>query len=169
MFYRLRMHPSTGDLGAFIHEAVNAMSGDASQHQAQQQGQGYVGQQMLPLQHGQPGRHHQPTQQYQQQQLQQSGQQNLQQHSPTQPNDQGIFAQPSYNTAAPAPNQLPPLRSIVELPTGGINSAQLPQPYPRLTQRHMSQVSNMSSGSYTSLSSSDGYRGQSLSPREDAQ
>lgn len=91
-----------------------------------------------------------------------------QQQCPTQGNDQGFFAQPVYTsrsspTAGP---QLPPLRSVVEVPEGDHNSTQLPQPFPHFPQRNMSLGSNVSSGSYSSLSSSDGYGGQSLSPRE---
>jgi len=151
-------------LGAYIHDAVSAMSDHASQQQ-QQPGQGHSRQQMQPFYYGQQSPHHELTQQSQPHRLQQTSQQYTQQQCPGLPNDQGIFAQPTLTSPSTGP-QLPPLRSIVEMTAGGHNPVQLPQPLPALTTRNMSLASNMSSGSYTSLSSSEGYGGQSLSPRE---
>lgn len=168
MVHQLRTNSHNSDIGSFIHEAVSITLGHASQQQQQPQGQGQSTQQVQPLYYRQQGHHHETTQQSGQQQLQQAAQLHTQQPRPVLQQNQGFFAQPSYTspsspTAGP---QLPPLRSVVEVPAGGHNSAQLPQPFPHIPQRNMSLGSNMSSGSYSSLSSSDGYGGQSLSPRE---
>lgn len=163
IFHRLRTTSHSDNLGAFIHEAVSAMSdSDMQQQSHSEQQQGQMGQHFQPYYTERPGQHQQLTQQHQpQQQLQQSAQR----QQPSQQQDQGIFVQPNYNTTTSA-TQLPPLRSVVEVPTGGHNTAPLPQPFPPSARRNPSQVSAMSSGSYTSLSSSDGRGGQSLSPRE---
>ncbi|KAM0708799.1 hypothetical protein Q7P35_005452 [Cladosporium inversicolor] len=166
MVHQLRTNSHNSDIGSFIHEAVSITSGHASQQQPQ--GLGQSTQQMQPLYYGQQNHHHETAHQSDQQQHQQTAQLHTQQPRPALQQDQRFFAQPSYTsrsspTAGP---QLPPLRSVVEVPAGGHNSAQPPQPFPHFPQRNMSLGSNMSSGSYSSLSSSDGVGGQPLSPRQ---
>ena len=142
IYHRIRTDTHGSDLSASIHEATNESVNGTLQNQPQQQQQ----------------------QQVQQQQQQQRPHRQTPQHQ-----DSNTFFQPDYTTTEPT-NQLPPLRSIVVVPTASIDTTpprQLPQSFRSSTQRNMSQVSVMSSGSYMSLSSSDGHSEQSVSPEAD--
>lgn len=107
-------------------------------------------------------------QQHQHQQQQQQQQQQQYQH-------QVALSQAGFSPSdtGPAP-QLPPLRSVVDVPPtgGGVSQQPLPQSFPpmRSSYRQSSLASAVSSAPYSSLSSSDGQDQQSLSlsPRADA-
>jgi hypothetical protein len=164
VFSLLRAVPHIDDLGAFIHEAVTAMT---RLQQQQQQQQGQSGGPTQYYYHGQYGQHPLPQQEQQDQDQDQDPHQHQHQHQHhPQQHDQSMFAHHSY-TITTSTTQLPPLRSMVEIPTGGHDTAHHHQPFLPPSQRNMSLVSAMSSGSYTSLSSSsEGNAGSSISPRE---
>jgi hypothetical protein len=139
IFHHIRLYTHASDLGAFIHETTNAISGGTLQQQSA---------------HRQPCHYRQPEfnnkyLQYQQRQLPQQQRPNA-------------FLQPGYTTIGPT-YELPPLRSIVGVPTAGINETeqqqqqqqqqQPSQPLSPFTQRKMSQLSTNSSGSCRTLSS----------------
>lgn len=166
IYERLRSNAHTNDLGALIHEVAGVLHPDASQQGQQQQQESprsqeqHDDQRRRSLQH-QP--HFQPVQPQQSQQPQH-------QLSPT--TQQTPFTQPNYSGSVSGP-QLPPLRSVVGVPLlppvgASVPQRPLPQPFPSGHQRRqMSMGSGVSSGSYSSLSSSDGHGGHSLSPRDD--
>lgn len=176
IYYRVRSHASTSDMGALIQEVTSAIPANgvqrderSQQQQQQQQGRAFYDEQLH--------ENHQPPQLHQRQLSQQSElhQQQQQPSHPTlqqqtQPNT-ASFYQGSYPNAGQATNQLPPLRSIVEVPlssTDAANVQQLPPslnfpPIPQLRGRKTSQTSGVSSASHSSLSSADPH---DLSPRD---
>ena len=155
IYHRIRTDTHASDLGAFFHEATNDSVDVTLQHKPQQQ------------ERQQNQQHKRNPESLQHQQQQQRPHQHIPQY-PSQQQDLNTFLQTAYTTTGPT-KQLPPLRSIAGIPTTGIDTTQQqpPQSFRTLTQRSMSQVSAMSSGSYTSLPSSDGDSEQSLSPKAD--
>lgn len=148
IYNRVRSSTFSDDMGALIQEVRDATSPRPR-----------LQQQLRPHQQHQDASLHQLDRQ--QQHAQQSQQM---------PQQQTMFSQSNLGPGHPAPGpQLPPLRSIVDMPPAGISdvSHPLPQQFPPLQQpiRHGSLTSGMSSGSYSSVSSSDGH---SVSPREEA-
>jgi hypothetical protein len=130
IFHHIRSCTHASDLGAFIHETTNAISGGTLQQQSEHR---------QPCHYQQPERNHKNLQ-YQRRQL-------LQQQRPN------AFFQPGYTTMG-STYELPPLRSIVGVPPSGINEIQQQQqqqqqqpsqPLSPSTQREMSQLSTNSS------------------------
>lgn len=163
IYHRLRTETHASDLGAFTHESTSAIIDGILKQQPQPQ------QTQKDPQHRRSHQNLHLQQQLNQQSQEQQEQQLTQRQTlPKPPHQQDLsaFLQPGY-TITESTNQLPPLRSIVEVPTAGNNTTQqqLPQPFPPTRYRKMSQVSAMSSGSYSSLSSSEGHSRQSLSPK----
>ncbi|TLD05636.1 hypothetical protein E2P81_ATG10456 [Venturia nashicola] len=167
IFHQLRADPNNRDLGNFIHDVASNLSREGSQSQADvQQQQVQTSQPPQGFYNEQHNRQYDSTYPYQQQQqLPETAQRPQPVQNPAQQQDQTARTQSGF-PAAPTATQLPPIRSMVELPPGGINPPQFPLPFAPRAQRHMSQASAVSSGSYSDLSSSEGHHGQSLSPQE---
>jgi hypothetical protein len=158
-------------MGALIQEVTSAIPANGVQRDERPQQQQQQGRAFYDQHH--PDNHQLPQLQHPQHtELQQQQQQSLhpQHQQPTQPNT-ATFYQNSYPNAGQATNQLPPLRSIVEVPvssTDAANSQQVPPslhfpPMPQLQARKTSQTSGVSSASHSSLSSMDA---NELSPRD---
>jgi hypothetical protein len=138
IFHHIRSYTHASDLGAFIHETTNAISGGTLQQQSEHR---------QPCHYQQLERNHK-NMQYRQRQL-------PQQQCPN------TFFQPGPTTIG-STYELPPLRSIVGVPPAGINETeqqrqkqqqQPSQPLLPSTQRKMSQLSSNSSGLCRTLSS----------------
>ena len=174
IYHRVRSHTPTTDMGTLIQEVTSAMHANGVQRDERPQQQQQQGRAFYDQQH--PDNHQLPQlpiiQHPQQNELQSQPHQPLhpQHQQSTQPNT-ATFYQSSCPNAGQATNQLPPLRSIVEVPvssTDAANSQQLPQslhfpPMPHLQARKTSQTSGISSASHSSLSSMDAHE---LSPRD---
>lgn len=172
-------------MGALIQEVTSAIPANGVQRDErtqlqQQQERAFYDQQQQQQQH----EHHQLSQlqqrQHSQNELQQQQQQpplhqqhQQQQQQQQQPNT-ATFYQGSYTPSGQTANQLPPLRSIVEVPVSGTDAANLQQlppgmHYPGMAQlppRKTSQTSVTSSASQSSLSSLEAPDQPTLSPRD---
>lgn len=171
-------------MGALIQEVTSAIPANGVQRDErtqlqQQQERAFYDQQQQQQQH----EHHQLSQlqqrQHSQNELQQQQQQpplhqqHQQQQQQQQPNT-ATFYQGSYTPSGQTANQLPPLRSIVEVPVSGTDAANLQQlppgmHYPGMAQlppRKTSQTSGTSSASQSSLSSLEAPDQPTLSPRD---
>jgi hypothetical protein len=168
IYRRMRSHAPTSGMSVLIHDVTGAIPPSSLQqdqllrHQYQQQQQGGA---LYDQQHED---HHLPRLQ-QCQQPQVSQQNPHRQHQQQQPQNPNPFFQSGY-TGTGVANQLPPLRSVVKVPVSGIDPVQQPalgfQPTAQRQGRKTSQASGMSSGSHSSISSSEAYDQHSLSPQE---
>jgi hypothetical protein len=151
IYRHLRTKTHAGDLSALVREDTSAMS-DCVLRQQPQQGQFY--------------HYHQPEGKHENSQHQQPQQQLPQQELPQQQRLDAFFQ--CSDTATGSTHQLPPLRSIVEVPRASVNTTkqqQPSQPFAFLTQRNMSQTPAMLSDPYVALSLSAGHNGQSPFPK----
>jgi hypothetical protein len=161
VYRRMRSHTLTSGMGALIHDITGKTPPNPIQQDQllQQQGRAFYDQQHED--------HHLPQLQ-QRQQPQASQQTPHQQHPQQQQQNLNHFFQPGY-TGIGAANQLPPLRSMVEVPVSGIDPVQQQpalhfQTTAQRQGRKMSQASGMSSGSHSSISSSEAYDQHSPCP-----
>lgn len=102
VYRHIRENTHASDLGAFIHEATNALSDGTLQQQQQPSKQ-----------------QHRRLQHQQQSQPQQSQRKSLQQHPQQQEKDASTHL--GYNIVG-STNHLPPLRSVIEVPTAASNT-----------------------------------------------
>ncbi|KAM0697474.1 hypothetical protein Q7P36_002328 [Cladosporium allicinum] len=170
IYHRVRSHTPTSDMGALIQEVTNAIPANGLQRDErpqlqQQQHEHHQLPQFQQRQHSQN-----ELQQQQQTPLHQQHQQQQQQQQP----NTATFYQGSYTPSGQTANQLPPLRSIVEVPVSGTDAANLQQLPPgmhylgmaQLPPRKTSQTSGTSSTSHSSLSSLEAPDHPTLSPRD---